>query len=403
MRIKALQIKLLTRVALLVLFFVGQISFSPNNVFAAEPSCAIEAEETSIRNGGSVLIRTLEPLRDRDGNIVNETDLNSGRLKITNGEPGQNRFKNAITNGNGIIRNGSGTPNNAFPAYSEKDGDFLYFDTRPFEIYVVYDGVEACSAYVTVRHDTCSIPGIKFTKTANNKRISLGVVADVSEAQLWKDHFIRFKVDKPFVRAWNSPSEAINRSTQYLTFAQQFDVTETDNLKNSGTIEIQVFKNNDEVLCNRTVPIPPLDSIPVDSDPLPNEDELIDELTSPYKDFCKQAGPEFYAECEACMGKTDGVTSTGDLWTAFGCIPVGSGTGLLSGIFKIGMGLAGGFALLLILFGAFQMTTSAGDPQKLQGGQEVVVSAIIGLFFIILSIVILQFIGINILGIPGLS
>lgn len=89
--------------------------------------------------------------------------------------------------------------------------------------------------------------------------------------------------------------------------------------------------------------------------------------------------------------------------TAIGCIPVGSGNELITAILNIAIGLGGGIALALILYGVFIVTTSAGMPDKLKAGSEIITSAVVGLIFILLSIFLVNLIGINILGIPGLS
>ncbi len=65
--------------------------------------------------------------------------------------------------------------------------------------------------------------------------------------------------------------------------------------------------------------------------------------------------------------------------------------------------IAGGFALLFILFGAFTITTAAGNPEKLESGKTIIISAIAGLIFLILSVVILHFVGVDLLQIPGLG
>lgn len=92
--------------------------------------------------------------------------------------------------------------------------------------------------------------------------------------------------------------------------------------------------------------------------------------------------------------------------TAIGCISTSvdaTGGSFFGSIIQIAVGLGGGLALLLMLYGVFVVTTSAGIPDKLKEGQEVITSAISGLIFIILSVFLLNLIGINILGIPGLK
>jgi hypothetical protein len=66
------------------------------------------------------------------------------------------------------------------------------------------------------------------------------------------------------------------------------------------------------------------------------------------------------------------------------------------------IGIAGGIAFLLMVFGGFKILTSAGDPKGIQAGSEMISSALIGLLFIIFSVFLLELIGVKILGIPGL-
>jgi len=88
------------------------------------------------------------------------------------------------------------------------------------------------------------------------------------------------------------------------------------------------------------------------------------------------------------------------VWTAFGCLETDSGQ-FINTLLKTGSGIAGGIAFLLIIVGGFQIVMSAGNPEKLNAGKELVTSAIVGLLFIIFSIFLLRFIGVDILAIPG--
>lgn len=69
-------------------------------------------------------------------------------------------------------------------------------------------------------------------------------------------------------------------------------------------------------------------------------------------------------------------------------------------ILKLGVGIVGGLAFLLLLFGSFRVLTSAGSPEALNEGREIIVSAIAGLIFVIFSVVLLKIIGVDILQIP---
>lgn len=65
------------------------------------------------------------------------------------------------------------------------------------------------------------------------------------------------------------------------------------------------------------------------------------------------------------------------------------------------LGIGGGLAFLMMILGAFQMLTSAGNPETLQTGRERLQSAVIGLLFVIFATLLLQIIGFDILRLPG--
>ena len=89
--------------------------------------------------------------------------------------------------------------------------------------------------------------------------------------------------------------------------------------------------------------------------------------------------------------------------TALGCISYDATSGgFVNSLLTIIIGLGGGVALLLILYGVFIVTTSAGIPDKLNSGKEIISSAVAGLVFIILAIFLMNLIGVKILALPGL-
>ncbi len=109
--------------------------------------------------------------------------------------------------------------------------------------------------------------------------------------------------------------------------------------------------------------------------------------------LCDQATGNDKTLCQNCF-------NNGEYWTAFGCVGT-TKEGIVTSFIRIGMGISGGFVLLSILYGAFLLTTSSGDPTRVKEGQEMITSAIMGLLFVIFSIIILRFIGVTILQIPG--
>ena len=87
--------------------------------------------------------------------------------------------------------------------------------------------------------------------------------------------------------------------------------------------------------------------------------------------------------------------------TAIGCINISDPNAFIKDVLSWGIGVGGGIAFLLILYGGFLVMTSQGDPKRLSAGQELITSAIMGLILLIFSVFILKVIGVDILAIPG--
>ncbi len=97
-----------------------------------------------------------------------------------------------------------------------------------------------------------------------------------------------------------------------------------------------------------------------------------------------------------CNGNTNTIN------TALGCISVDNGgQDFVSNVLTLSLGIGGGIALLLILYGFYVLTTSAGMPDKIKAAQQTITAAISGLLFIIMSVVLLNLLGVQILNIPG--
>lgn len=67
------------------------------------------------------------------------------------------------------------------------------------------------------------------------------------------------------------------------------------------------------------------------------------------------------------------------------------------------LSIAGGIAILLIIISGYRIMVSQGNPENIKNAREQLTAAIVGLLFVIFSLVILQVIGVNILGLPGIS
>lgn len=99
---------------------------------------------------------------------------------------------------------------------------------------------------------------------------------------------------------------------------------------------------------------------------------------------------------------SDGTSNpSGDgISTAIGCVPTDPQK-LIQGLFRVAIGAGGAVALLLMIGGAFQFITSAGNPEAVKKGSEMFTSAIVGLLIIVMATMLLKIIGVDILSIPG--
>jgi len=89
--------------------------------------------------------------------------------------------------------------------------------------------------------------------------------------------------------------------------------------------------------------------------------------------------------------------------TALGCINISSSEGFIEWLLPKLIGMMGGIAFLIMIFGGIQIITSSGNPDKIKAGKDLIGSALTGLLFAIFSLFILRLIGVNILHIPGLD
>ncbi len=167
-----------------------------------------------------------------------------------------------------------------------------------------------------------------------------------------------------------------------------------------GRYTIKVFRpsglGSDEFERGTVEVFPSCPDDEVTASPSPSPDSG---LPSDYN-FCEQlpSGPAR----GACVDCYDGRNGPNGIYTAVGCIPYGdSGRGIISSLVLIGLNLSGGVAVLMIMVAGFKFSTSQGDPKKVSEAKEMMTSAVVGLLFVIFSVTILQFIGINILRIPG--
>ena len=88
----------------------------------------------------------------------------------------------------------------------------------------------------------------------------------------------------------------------------------------------------------------------------------------------------------------------GSIKTPLGDIPTDP-TGFAQWILNWGIGLGALLATLILIIGGFGVATSSGDPDNLQRAKAQITAAIAGLLFILMSVLILNIIGGEIIGI----
>ena len=76
---------------------------------------------------------------------------------------------------------------------------------------------------------------------------------------------------------------------------------------------------------------------------------------------------------------------------------------LINALLGVVLSAAGGIAIFLIMISGYRMMISQGNPDQIKDAREQLTAAILGLLFVIFSLVILQIIGVNILNLPGFS
>ena len=73
---------------------------------------------------------------------------------------------------------------------------------------------------------------------------------------------------------------------------------------------------------------------------------------------------------------------------------------VVESLMTFGLGIAGGVAFLLLVYGSLKFIFSAGNPDSVTQAREVITSAVIGLLVVVFSVFLLRLIGISILGLP---
>ncbi len=78
--------------------------------------------------------------------------------------------------------------------------------------------------------------------------------------------------------------------------------------------------------------------------------------------------------------------------TALGSIPTNI-TAFAKQFLSIAIGLDGGIALILLVYGSIRVLTSSGNQQSLATGRDIIIAAVAGLLFLIFSVLIIRALG----------
>ncbi len=120
-------------------------------------------------------------------------------------------------------------------------------------------------------------------------------------------------------------------------------------------------------------------------------DQINGDLMSPEGGSAKDA-------CLQCVGGNE--LGREGIWTAIGCIPRDPEK-IVKSLLRLGLGMGGGFALIIILASGFVLSVSQGEPNRINEAKQWLTSALVGMLFIIFSVTLLHFIGYTIFRIPG--
>ncbi len=137
-----------------------------------------------------------------------------------------------------------------------------------------------------------------------------------------------------------------------------------------------------------------------------SSDGVPDECDDPTTTDPGEACNPYQNRCERKLGTVPSSTLCAvdepGVQTAIGCIRTNPDS-FISQTVSIGVGIGSGLAFLSLLFGAFKLTRSQGDPEGVGAAKEIITSAVIGLVFIVMSVTIFQIIGIDILGLGAIT
>lgn len=276
-----------------------------------------------------------------------------------------------------------------------------------------------CSATVQVRATeptepeaqySCNIPQAKLSRIGT-EIVNVAITLDASELAPGRNWWALFRLSErtgdtaivPLSKDGNAYTGGIQ--SNFWSGDYTLAVSNSETASDITDLRWRVPSDHQECISGFTIP-DPITQLPEDEDPdfCPVGEDCDDEYDETPFELCRQAGEANFEKCNTCF-------TGGGIWTAVGCIPytnnpdnpdaTQSVTLMLRSFITIGLGIAGGVVVLMVLAGSFLLSTSQGDPKRVDEGKSLISSAVIGILFIIFSVSILRFIGVDILQIPG--
>lgn len=110
--------------------------------------------------------------------------------------------------------------------------------------------------------------------------------------------------------------------------------------------------------------------------------------------------PSDYPQCKACLEKNIQGDPPEYKWTPLGCLPTSPGN-FTQVILRVFISVVGGLAFLAILYGGALILFSNGMPERVAAGRSILMSAVAGVLLVVFAVFILEFIGVEIFGLPG--
>jgi len=242
---------------------------------------------------------------------------------------------------------------------------------------------------------------------------------DENTMEGWEKNWIKYEKDNEISCACTDPKREITTIFQTGQDAESL-YTLAEIVPDEAAQHIVRYPVGRDEFSNTNAGIPLEDVLKKSCAKSPNSDECkkcynqkLDFISGPDNQAClspktadrcdaiRKSGEDYQEEYEQCLACSafDG----GGTWTAVGCFYNDLGKTISEKIFGWALGMAGGVALLCIIYASIVMQISAGNPEKVKHAQEMITSCITGLIVVIFSVVILRIIGVDILRIPGFS